>query len=56
MPDLDPAIQAVFDATNAGDSAVSGATVVGVQVSGNGYNGGGSFEFDVAGGKMQIRG
>jgi hypothetical protein len=37
----------------------SGSTVVGVQVSGDGYNGGGSFEFDVAGGKvtrMQIRG
>ena len=32
---------------------------VGVQVSGNGYNGGGSFEFETAGGKitrMQIRG
>ena len=107
MPDLDPAIQAMFDATNAGDSAAfvaafaddavlidwgrefhghaeiarwndnenigvqsrieatgaertaSGSTLVGVQVSGDGYNGGGSFEFDVAGGKitrMQIRG
>jgi hypothetical protein len=33
--------------------------VVGVQVSGNGYNGGGSFEFETAGGRitrMQIRG
>ena len=107
MSDLDPAIQAIFDATNAADSAAfvaafaddavlidwgrefhgpteiarwndnenigvqsqiavtgfeqsaSGSIVVGVQVSGNGYNGGGSFEFDVAGGKitrMQIRG
>jgi len=37
----------------------SGAVVVGVQVSGNGYNGGGSFEFETAAGKitrMQIRG
>jgi hypothetical protein len=107
VPDLEPAIRAVFDATNAGDSdafvaafaddavlidwgrefhghaeiarwndnenigvqsqiavtgverTASGSSVVGVQVSGNGYNGGGSFEFDVAGGKvtrMQIRG
>jgi hypothetical protein len=107
VPDLDPAILAAFDATNAGDSdafvaafagdavlidwgrefhghteiarwndnenigvqsqievtgaerTTSGSTLVGVQVSGNGYNGGGSFEFDVEGGKitrMQIRG
>jgi len=41
------------------EPSASGSIVVGVQVSGNGYNGGGSFEFDVAGGKiirMQIRG
>ena len=41
------------------EHSASGSIVVGVQVSGNGYNGGGSFEFDVAGGKithMQIRG
>jgi ketosteroid isomerase-like protein len=104
---MDAAIQAFFDATNAGDNDAfvaafaddavlidwgrefrghaeiarwnanenigvqshigvtgserteSGSVVVGVQVSGNGYNGGGSFEFDTAGGKitrMQIRG
>ena len=107
MPDLDAPIQAMFDATNAGDSTAfvaafaddavlvdwgrefhghaeiarwnanenigvqshievtgvertpSGSVLVGVQVSGNGYNGGGSFEFDVADGlitRMQIRG
>ena len=107
MSDLDAPIQAMFDATNAGDSdafvaafaddavlidwgrefhgppeiarwnanenigvqsqiavtgferTASGSVVVGVQVSGNGYNGGGSFEFETAGGKitrMQIRG
>jgi ketosteroid isomerase-like protein len=104
---MDAAIQAFFDATNAGDSeafvaafaedavlidwgrefhghaeiarwnanenigvrshidvtgsetTASGSILVGVQVSGNGYNGGGSFEFDTAAGKItrvQIRG
>ena len=104
---MDAAIQAFFDATNAGDNEAfvaafaddavvidwgrefhghaeiarwnvnenigvqshidvtgferteGGAVLVGVRVSGNGYNGGGSFEFETAGGKitrMQIRG
>jgi hypothetical protein len=106
MAELDPPIQAMFDATNAGDSDAFLAAfaedavlidwgrtftghdqiagwnanenigvqshiettgvqregddvIVGVNVSGNGYNGGGSFAFRTAGGRitrMEIRG
>ena len=50
-------VQTHIDVT--GVQRTGDVVVVGVQVSGNGYNGGGSFEFETAGGRitrMQIRG
>jgi hypothetical protein len=43
MEDLEPPIRAMLDATNAADSQA----FLGVAVTGNGYNGGGSFIVDV---------
>ena len=51
-------VQAHVDVTSA-ERTPSGSVLVGVQVTGNGYNGGGSFEFDAAEGqitRVQIRG